>query len=53
MGTPKRLKSGLPMWKQESISDALLTNEILVLVMRRIVENVAPHPNVIGLHDVL
>ncbi|XP_062231712.1 calcium-dependent protein kinase 1 [Phragmites australis] len=43
-------KGGLPMWKQVSISDALLTNEILV--MRRIVENVAPHPNVIGLHDV-
>lgn len=42
--------SGLPMWKQVSISDALLTNEILV--MRRIVENVAPHPNVISLHDV-
>jgi len=43
-------KSSLPMWKQVSISDALLTNEILV--MRRIVESVAPHPNVIGLHDV-
>ncbi|XP_022680811.1 calcium-dependent protein kinase 1 [Setaria italica] len=43
-------KGGLPMWKQVSISDALLTNEILI--MRRIVENVAPHPNVIGLHDV-
>ncbi|XP_037419627.1 calcium-dependent protein kinase 1-like [Triticum dicoccoides] len=41
---------GLPLWKQVSISDALLTNEILV--MRRIVENVAPHPNVISLHDV-
>ncbi|KAI4963344.1 hypothetical protein ZWY2020_014997 [Hordeum vulgare] len=41
---------GLPLWKQVSISDALLTNEILV--MRRIVENVAPHPNVICLHDV-
>jgi len=43
-------KSSLPMWNQVSISDALLTNEILV--MRRIVESVAPHPNVIGLHDV-
>ncbi|XP_072955158.1 calcium and calcium/calmodulin-dependent serine/threonine-protein kinase-like isoform X2 [Typha angustifolia] len=42
--------SGLPMWKQVSISDALLTNEILV--MRRIVENVSPHPNVINLYDV-
>ncbi|CAL5095538.1 unnamed protein product [Urochloa decumbens] len=50
MGTKQGSKGGLPMWKQVSISDALLTNEILV--MRRIVENVAPHPNVIGLHDV-
>ncbi|GJM88930.1 hypothetical protein PR202_ga05512 [Eleusine coracana subsp. coracana] len=50
MGTLKGPKGGLPMWKQISISDALLTNEILV--MRRIVENVSPHPNVIGLHDV-
>jgi calcium-dependent protein kinase len=41
----------VPTWKQvSSISDALLTNEILV--MRRIVEAVAPHPNVIALHDV-
>jgi hypothetical protein len=40
--------SGLLMWKQVSISDVLLTNEILV--MRRIVENVAPCPNVIRLH---
>ncbi|KAK9283848.1 hypothetical protein L1049_012102 [Liquidambar formosana] len=39
-----------PMWKQVSISDALLTNEILV--MRKIVEDVAPHPNVINLYDV-
>lgn len=39
-----------PNWKQVSISDALLTNEILV--MRRIVEHVSPHPNVINLHDV-
>ncbi|OEL31760.1 Calcium and calcium/calmodulin-dependent serine/threonine-protein kinase [Dichanthelium oligosanthes] len=51
MGSTKQdSKGGLPTWKQVSISDALLTNEILV--MRRIVENVAPHPNVIGLHDV-
>ncbi|KAE8689565.1 Calcium and calcium/calmodulin-dependent serine/threonine-protein kinase [Hibiscus syriacus] len=35
---------------QVSISDALLTNEILV--MRKIVENVSPHPNVIDLYDV-
>ncbi|KAK3005511.1 hypothetical protein RJ639_017189 [Escallonia herrerae] len=41
----------LPTWKQQvSISDALLTNEILV--MRRIVEDVSPHPNVIHLYDV-
>lgn len=40
----------LPTWKQVSISDALLTNEILV--MRKIVENVSPHPNVIDLYDV-
>lgn len=39
-----------PMWKQVPISDALLTNEILV--MRRIVENVSPHENVIDLYDV-
>ncbi|OEL30080.1 Calcium and calcium/calmodulin-dependent serine/threonine-protein kinase [Dichanthelium oligosanthes] len=50
MGTKRESKGGLPKWKQVSISDALLTSEILV--MRRIVENVAPHPNVIGLHDV-
>ncbi|RLM98824.1 hypothetical protein C2845_PM06G17930 [Panicum miliaceum] len=49
-GTKQGSKGGLPMWKQVSISDALLTNEILV--MRRIVESVAPHPNVIGVHDV-
>ncbi|XP_058079570.1 calcium and calcium/calmodulin-dependent serine/threonine-protein kinase-like [Magnolia sinica] len=41
---------GLPTWKQVSISDALLTNEILV--MRKIVEDVSPHPNVIHLYDV-
>ena len=41
---------GFPMWKQVTVSDALLTNEILV--MRKIVENVSPHPNVIDLYDV-
>ena len=41
---------GFPTWRQVSVSDALLTNEILV--MRRIVENVSPHPNVIDLYDV-
>ncbi|OVA03873.1 Protein kinase domain [Macleaya cordata] len=41
---------GFPMWKQVSISDALLTNEILV--MRKIVEDVSPHSNVIHLYDV-
>lgn len=41
---------GFPMWKQVPVSDALLTNEILV--MRKIVENVSPHPNVIDLYDV-
>ncbi|OAY39051.1 calcium and calcium/calmodulin-dependent serine/threonine-protein kinase [Manihot esculenta] len=46
-GTPR---SNFPTWKQVSISDALLTNEILV--MRKIVENVSPHPNVIDLYDV-
>ncbi|XP_050223899.1 calcium and calcium/calmodulin-dependent serine/threonine-protein kinase-like [Mercurialis annua] len=39
-----------PTLKQVSISDALLTNEILV--MRKIVEQVSPHPNVIDLYDV-
>lgn len=42
---------GFPTWRsQVSVSDALLTNEILV--MRKIVENVSPHPNVIDLYDV-
>ncbi|GKU91450.1 hypothetical protein SLEP1_g5323 [Rubroshorea leprosula] len=41
---------GFPTWKQVPISDALLTNEILV--MRKIVESVSPHPNVIDLYDV-
>ncbi|CAK7325122.1 unnamed protein product [Dovyalis caffra] len=39
-----------PTWRQVSVSDALLANEILV--MRKIVENVSPHPNVIDLYDV-
>ncbi|XP_057809483.1 calcium and calcium/calmodulin-dependent serine/threonine-protein kinase-like isoform X2 [Salvia miltiorrhiza] len=38
------------MTKQSLISDALLTNELLV--MRKIVEDVSPHPNVIHLYDV-
>lgn len=41
---------GFPTLRQVSVSDALLTNEILV--MRKIVENVSPHPNVIDLYDV-
>jgi len=41
---------GFSSGRQVSVSDALLTNEILV--MRRIVENVSPHPNVIDLYDV-
>ncbi|CAI9093542.1 OLC1v1029056C1 [Oldenlandia corymbosa var. corymbosa] len=36
--------------RQALVSDALLTNELLV--MRKIVEDVSPHPNVIHLHDV-
>ncbi|XP_042429941.1 calcium and calcium/calmodulin-dependent serine/threonine-protein kinase-like [Zingiber officinale] len=49
----KRKNDGLDSittWKQVSISDALLTNEILV--MRRIVEKVSPHNNVLNLYDV-
>lgn len=50
-GREKSLASiGFLARKQASISDALLTNEILV--MRKIVENVSPHPNVIDLYDV-
>ncbi|OMP02015.1 hypothetical protein CCACVL1_02942 [Corchorus capsularis] len=42
---------GLGRWNEQvSISDALLTNEIMV--MRKIVEKVSPHPNVIELYDV-
>ncbi|KAJ6901513.1 hypothetical protein NC651_019319 [Populus alba x Populus x berolinensis] len=37
-------------WRQVSVSDALLSNEILVV--RKIVENVSPHQNVIDLYDV-
>lgn len=42
--------SGSLTWKQVSISDALLTNEIMV--MKRIVDSVAPHDNVVDLYDV-
>ncbi|KAJ8648608.1 hypothetical protein MRB53_001631 [Persea americana] len=50
MGEGGFASMGLPMWKQVTISDALLTNEIIV--MRKIVEDVSPHPNVIHLYDV-
>ncbi|XP_043707363.1 calcium/calmodulin-dependent serine/threonine-protein kinase-like isoform X2 [Telopea speciosissima] len=36
-------------WKHLSASDALLINEIIV--MRKIMEDVSPHPNVIDLYD--
>lgn len=51
-GSQKSLASTgiFPTRRQVSVSDALLTNEILV--MRKIVENVSPHPNVIDLYDV-
>lgn len=49
-GMTSSRSSGLPIWKQVSISDALLTNEILV--MKKIVEAVSPHDNVINLYDV-
>ncbi|KAJ6989547.1 hypothetical protein NC653_022193 [Populus alba x Populus x berolinensis] len=39
-----------PTRRQVSVSDALLSNEILV--MRKIVENVSPHQNVVDLYDV-
>ncbi|CAN1139839.1 Calcium and calcium/calmodulin-dependent serine/threonine-protein kinase [Linum perenne] len=53
--TLKRLQThsipGRPPPKhQATVSDALLTNEILV--MRKVVEKVSPHPNVIDLYDV-
>ncbi|KVH92018.1 Calcium-binding EF-hand [Cynara cardunculus var. scolymus] len=41
---------GFPSRKQVLISDALLANEIMV--MKRVVEEVSPHCNVIQLHDV-
>ncbi|KAL0455694.1 UNVERIFIED_CONTAM: Calcium and calcium/calmodulin-dependent serine/threonine-protein kinase [Sesamum latifolium] len=47
---PRNPKSTVPTTKQALISDALLTNELLV--MRRIVEDVSPHLNVIHLYDV-
>lgn len=47
---PRNPKGPAPMTKQSLISDALLTNELLV--MRKIVEDVSPHPNVIHLYDV-
>lgn len=56
IGPPPRNNGGgcpgmtFATWKQVSVSDALLTNEILV--MKKIVEDVAPHPNVINLFDV-
>ncbi|KAJ8756305.1 hypothetical protein K2173_025117 [Erythroxylum novogranatense] len=49
-GLRPRGSVNFPTWKQVSVSDALLTNEILV--MRKIVEKVSPHPNVIDLYDV-
>lgn len=45
----KSVSSMVPT-RKSMISDALLTNEILV--MRKIVENVSPHENVIDLYDV-
>ncbi|KDP27071.1 hypothetical protein JCGZ_22068 [Jatropha curcas] len=52
--SPSPSRTTFPAWKKQqqqvSISDKLLTNEMLV--MRKIVENVSPHPNVIDLYDV-
>ncbi|MED6148969.1 hypothetical protein PIB30_057931, partial [Stylosanthes scabra] len=49
--TPKeRSNLVFSAWRPVSVSDALLTNEILV--MRKIVENVSQHPNVVDLYDV-
>lgn len=48
--TLKRVGGGFPSRKQVLISDALLANEIMV--MKRVVEEVSPHTNVIQLHDV-
>lgn len=47
---PRNPKSMAAVAKQSLVSDALLTNELLV--MRKIVEDVLPHPNVIQLYDV-
>lgn len=49
-GFSEKTNRGFQLRKQVSVSDALLTNEILV--MRKIVENVSPHENVIDLYDV-
>ncbi|KAL8134805.1 calcium and calcium/calmodulin-dependent serine/threonine-protein kinase-like [Apium graveolens] len=49
-GQMQRNNRAFPSFKQVCVSDALLTNEILV--MRKIVEDVSPHPNVIHLYDV-
>ncbi|GAA0178692.1 non-receptor serine/threonine protein kinase [Lithospermum erythrorhizon] len=51
--TPRKnrgLETSSQASKRALISDALLTNELLV--MRKIVEDVSPHPNVIHLYDV-
>nr|GMD03845.1 calcium and calcium/calmodulin-dependent serine/threonine-protein kinase-like [Ipomoea batatas] len=48
---PERKLSGLhASSKHALVSESLLTNELLV--MRKIVEDVSPHPNVIHLYDV-
>ncbi|MCO5569608.1 hypothetical protein L7F22_023324 [Adiantum nelumboides] len=47
---PSSFRSGRNLPLQIPISETLLANEILV--MRHIVEEVFPHPNVIHLHDV-
>lgn len=49
-GQTQQRNRAFPTQRQVSVSDALLTNEILV--MRKIVEDVSPHPNVIHLYDV-
>lgn len=47
---PQNFKRGHFFSPQVSITDTLITNEILV--MKRIIEEVSPNPNVIHLHDV-
>lgn len=47
---PQSFRGGNFFAPQVSISDTLVANEILV--MKRIVEEVSPNPNVIHLHDV-